>query len=456
MREPDRRRLLGAVAGGAGLAGLAGCTSPRADSHTYDRDQDDLDHDPLPYTETYPDDDSITMYRGGLRRLGYYPDETVPDSVSKNWAIPANYIGHTAAKSTPLPTPDGETILIPADSGRVHARDPKGRYLWTTRTEATYQGFHGTPAVVDGVAYVGGYDGALYAFDVSDGDVLWRTDAFDDPVAIGSSPAYWEGVLYVAVEYRRPKEGALWAVDAETGATLWSDDRIWGMPHPSVAIDPDAERLVTASNDGVCYAWEFPSLDFAWEFQAGGPDGPDGDPQEGGAFTWGAQLKGTTALYDGAAFFGSWDGRFYRVSLSDGEEEWSIDTGKRVMSDPAVDPERDVVYVGGHDDYVRALEAASGEEVWRADVGGDVIGALAATPGTVLVGSYDTGAYALDAETGDQRWRVGNRGTVTSEVVPRDGRIYYAERAVVSNYDGEDADVIVDVPGHAYCLVEDS
>lgn len=441
--RPTRRRLLAATGAGVG-AGLAGCTASGGPSG-YDLDQGDLEFEPLPYDETYPDDDSITMFRGGLRRLGYYPEETVPESVSINWRSPVNYAGHNAAKASPLLTPDGETVVVPADTGLIHAFGPKGRHRWVAETPSTRQGFHATPVIADGVAYLGGYDGAvrgqeaaMYAIDVGDGEVLWRTEEMDGSVAIGSSAGYWEGYIYAIVEYRHPTEkGALWVFDAASGEPVFSDDRIKGMPHPTVAIDPDAERLLSGSNDGTLYCWEFPSLEFLWGFETGG------------------EVKGPIATYDGAAFFGSWDGNVYRVALEDGTEEWSFGTGDVVMSAPGIDPESGTVYIGSDDWHVYAIDAGTGEEVWTTDVGGRVMGAVSVTNDAVLAGTTAGELCALERDAGELRWWVETAGQVTSEPVPRDGRIYVAERGVVPGYFQDDAEEVVETPGHVYCLVGD-
>jgi outer membrane protein assembly factor BamB len=433
----SRRRYLAAGATGV-LAGLAGCTGSLG-SPTYDKTQENFDPPVLSGDETYPDDDGVNMFRRELRRLGYYPDAELPDSVQIDWQMPVNYKGWTAAKASPRPTPDGETILIPSDFGQVHALRPNGRLRWTRQTGATSLGIHGTPAIAHGTAYIGGYDGDLYAFDVDTGDQIWRTTRFDldEAIAIGSSPAYWDGVIYVVVEYKDPDAGTMWAIDAETGEPLWSDDRLWGMPHPSTAIHPVHERMVTGSNDGVVYCWEFPSLEFAWEFQTG------------------AEVKGTTPVYDGSVFVGSWDNNFYRLDLEDGSEEWRFETGNIIMSNAGIDPEAGVVYFGSDDNYVYALDTDTGEELWSRNVNGSVIGGLTVTSGTVLVGSYDGHLYALDKENGELRWRVENNGHVTSSPVPHGDRIFYAERAVVSGYWDDDNEYEVVTPGHAYSLVED-
>jgi outer membrane protein assembly factor BamB len=431
----SRRGVLAAL--GAGAAGLSGCANLVLPPSGYNKSQEGFDPDALPYDETYPDDPAITMFRRGLRRLGYYPEATVPDAVTVNWAHPLNYIGHTAAKASPRPVPGSDTVIFPADTGRIHARSRTGKHRYTIQTGATSLGIHGTATVVDGVAYIGGYDGDLYAFDAETGERVWRTDRmeFDGAIAIGSSPAYWDGVLYVVVEYKNPDAGTMWAVDAQSGDPLWKDDRLWGMPHPSTAIDPTRERMITGSNDGVVYAWEFPSLDFSWEFQTGG------------------EVKGTMPVYEGGVFVGSWDNNVYRLSVDDGSEQWRFETGDIVMSNPGIDPDTGTLFVGSADGYVYALDAATGEKRWERYVNGTVLGSVTVTADAILVGSYDTHLYALEKDTGEVRWRVQNRGHVTSEPVPVGDRIFYAERANLRNYWDEDEETELLAPGHGYCLV---
>ena len=435
-RRGRRRRdvlALGAtaVAAGAGWAWSRG---------RYDRDGSEYDPEIPPYDRTYPDGD-VTAFRGGMRRLGYYPDAVVPERVELEWSMPVNGIGHTAAKASPRPTPDGGTVLIPSDTGELHAVRPDGEVRWTVETGAARSlGFHGTPTVVDGTAYIGGYDGSMYAYDVETGERVWKTSNWrlHGAIAIGSSPAYDDGVVYVVAEYNYPWQapsGTMWALDAATGRPLWHDSRLWGMPHPSTAIDPATERLVTGSNDGVCYAWEFPSLEFAWSSETG------------------AEIKGTIPTYDGGAFVGSWDGRFYRFDLVDGTEEWSFEIGRNVMSNPGIDPDAGVVYVGSDDNRVYALDTDTGEELWSSNVRGTVIGSLSVTDGTVLVGSYDTHLYALDKETGERRWRVGGIGHATGEAVPHGDRIFFTERGDISGYWDDDETETLHERGRAYSLV---
>lgn len=425
---------------GLGTLAVAGAGAWRKLRGSYDPTQAEFAPQMLPYDETYPAGD-VTMFRRGVRRLGYYPDAKVPDSVEVEWSLPVNGIGHTAAKSSPRPTPDGETVLIPDDTGTLTAVTPAGDLRWQVDTGASRSiGFHGTPLVVEGTAYLGGYDGSMYAYDVETGDRVWKTSylRLNGAIAIGSSPAYWDGVVYVVAEYNYPWQkpsGTMWALDAATGQPLWHDSRLWGMPHPSTAIDPVNERMLTGSNDGKCYAWEFPSLEFAWSFQTD------------------AEIKGTIPTYDGSAFVGSWDGTFSRLDLADGTEEWSFETGQVIMSNPGIDPDAGVVYFGSDDRHIHALETATGRELWSTNVGGSVIGSLSVTADCVLVGSYDRHLYALDKVTGDIRWRFEGVGHVTSEAVPHDGRIFFAERGDISSYWTDAEPPTLHQRGRAYSLV---
>ncbi|WP_049920904.1 outer membrane protein assembly factor BamB family protein [Halopiger djelfimassiliensis] len=446
-----RRRFLraGGVAATIGLAGCAGLGGITDDET--DRSRPKISDEFQSRYVPHPNDD-VSMFRRGLRRLGYFPDEVVPDSVTVDWEFPLNEAGHTAAKSSPVPTPDGETIVFAGDTGRVVGMTPDGEQRWETQTDATDKGFHGSAAIVDDVVYIGGYDGALYAMNVDDGELRWKTEAseLDGALAVGSSPAYYDGTLYFISEFADPFSGALWAIDPETGEPIWQDDRIWGRAHPSPSIDLQRGRILAGSNDGAVYCWEFPSLEFAWKFQLEA----NGASQVDGTFNLGSEIKGSAPLYDGHAYFGSFNGCFYCVDIMDGSEVWSFETDRAIMSNAAVDPDAGVVYMGSDDGYVYALDPETGDQYWSANVNGRVVGALTVTAETVLAGSYDSYLYALDKKTGDRRWRVENRGRVTTSPVPVDGRIYYAERGVFSNY-YDDKPTVFEEPGHAYCLVGD-
>jgi outer membrane protein assembly factor BamB len=322
---------------------------------------------------------------------------------------------HTAAKASAVVT-ESDDLVVPGDTGEVRRVTPTGDVVWTAAVEEATRGIHGTPALANGAVYVGAYDGALYAFDRDTGERFWRQKLGD---AIGSSPGYHDGVVYIAVEYYDPS-GAMFGVDAVTGEVVWEDQRPTDHPHSTAAIDRGAGRLVVGANDGLLYGWTYPDRTFAWSFATGGA------------------IKGPVATYDGSAFFGSWDGHVYRVALDDGTEEWAMKTGGKVMSGPAVEAAAGTVYVGSHDSRLYALDAATGDVRWTFDTGGSITGCPTVAGDHVLVGSYDRGCYAIERATGDAAWRVEGVGEVTSSPSVVDGAVYFTDRASVAHLDGGD------------------
>jgi outer membrane protein assembly factor BamB len=77
---------------------------------------------------------------------------------------------------------------------------------------------------------------------------------------------------------------------------------------------------------------------------------------------------------------------------------------------PAVAADR--VYVAGHGGDVRALELATGRDIWRVSTDLELSGGPAVGEGFVVVGGSGGGLVALDAETGAKRWQVMTGGEV--------------------------------------------
>lgn len=397
----SRRRFLaaaGAALPSAGVAGLPVGAQPTGETG------DDS-------TGGQPSEEPDAIFRGDLQRRGVHPDAEIPDRVAVDWRIPGvNKTDYSAAKASAVVAPTGDAI-IPGDTGTVYAITPAGATRWAAATDPSTSGIHGTPVLANGLAYVGAYDGALYAFDLADGERVWKAELAD---AIGSSPAYHDGTVYVAVEYGDP-DGSLVAVDAATGEARWEATEPANHPHSTPALDPNADAVVVGSNDGYLYAWTL-----------------DGEPRW--TFNTGRPIKGPVAIHDGAVFAGSWDHNVYRVGIDSGEAEWdrSFTADDKVMSGPAVDPRTNTVFVGSHDEHLHALDAETGKERWSYRTGGAITGCPTVAGDRVLVGSYDGYLYALDAESGEYVWDVAANGNVTSTPTVHDGAVYFAERASAS------------------------
>ena len=70
-----------------------------------------------------------------------------------------------------------------------------------------------SPAVADGIVYVGSFDGRVYAVDAAIGGERWR---FDTGNVVFSSPKVADGTVYVGSH-----SGAMYALDAADGELDW-------------------------------------------------------------------------------------------------------------------------------------------------------------------------------------------------------------------------------------------
>ena len=354
-----------------------------------------------------PADHSYSSFRRNLQRNGFASTATVPESIGIDWGISGINLGeHTASKGSVVPAPDGN-LIVPGDTGEITSLTPKGTINWVAATHPSAYGIHGTPVVANRTVYIGAYDGALYAFDLDTGARHWRTQLGG---SIGGSPTYHDGTIYIAVEFSDP-DGSLFVVDAASGTINHVDNRPTDHPHSTPGIDLDGGTLSIGSNDGFLYTWEYPSLEFAHTFDAGDA------------------VKAPIAIHDGAAFFGSWDEKVFRVDLTSGTADWTFSTGDLVMSGAAIDTDTGTVYIGSHDQNCYALDTATGKEIWRFETGGRITGCPTITSEHVLIGSYDGNLYAVEKESGTKVWHAENEGWITCEPLVHDGAVYYTERA---------------------------
>jgi outer membrane protein assembly factor BamB len=104
---------------------------------------------------------------------------------------------------------------------------------------------------------------------------------------------------------------------------------------------------------------------------------------------------------------------------------WQFDNpAGKVKSSPAVDPGRDMIYVGSNDNKLYAINS-NGSLEWAFTTGGDVISSPAVgSDGTIYVGSNDNRVYAIRPD-GTQKWQFVTGGDVrSSPAIASDGTIY--------------------------------
>jgi outer membrane protein assembly factor BamB len=109
------------------------------------------------------------------------------------------------------------------------------------------------------------------------------------------------------------------------------------------------------------------------------------------------------ALFGAQLYVGSARGEFRAVSAASGETLWKKDIG--AVSAPPVVDHRGRVYVGTVDGHMLCLDAESGSELWRYESRGSILHAPVVTGGQVVFSNEADQVYALDSETGKFRWQ---------------------------------------------------
>jgi outer membrane protein assembly factor BamB len=93
--------------------------------------------------------------------------------------------------------------------------------------------------------------------------------------------------------------------------------------------------------------------------------------------------------------------QFHRV-------KWKFPTGDRIMSSPVW--ENKVLYFGGDDGNIYAVDSETGRQLWKTPTGGPAPCTPAVANGTVYAVSYDGKFYALNAQTGAIQWKFATEG----------------------------------------------
>jgi eukaryotic-like serine/threonine-protein kinase len=93
--------------------------------------------------------------------------------------------------------------------------------------------------------------------------------------------------------------------------------------------------------------------------------------------------------------------QFHRV-------KWKFPTGDRIVSSPVW--ENKVIYFGGDDGNIYAVDSDTGRQIWKRTTGGPAPCTPAVANGIVYATSYDGKFYALDAKTGAIKWKFATEG----------------------------------------------
>jgi outer membrane protein assembly factor BamB len=251
--------------------------------------------------------------------------------------------------------------------------------------------------------------GGLFALNAQTGAVRWSFA----PRALAGTPVLANGTVYIA-----PEDGNAYAVDAATGTPRWTFQRTGGSAN--TGFDG-----YTAVEGPVVYV----TSDFGSVFALN---------TSGGSQKWRVTLTSdldhiytAPAVANGLVYVsvGGFDNEVLALDAATGKTRWTLKGDQEFDGTPLV--AGGTVYVGGGL-TLYAVNATTGTVRWRFTTTGDILTRPAFGNGLVYLGSADETVYAVDATTGTERWHFKTGGVApgpliaTGAAVTLDGDTLYA------------------------------
>lgn len=358
--------------------------------------------------------DNVTQLR---RRWGLGCDDGYFAVIERSPAIYNGKLYTTHA----LPTTAGYCKLLAYDA-------QTGEELWRFGSGCDYDAHAGQPVVSeDGVVFylTHSYPTYLYALDADSGTELWQAPiGFDLSFGVDTALVTVDetnGVVYLVEEESDPRDGKLFALDKQTGQIVWYK----GVETGDVSFKGEYVLL----GDGKIFAlYDEDWLDYRMLRMDASTQEIEINFVPVGTGNVNPEINQYTLCND--KLIVAYTDRYDPVSIlvaydidSPGpiwQEEYSTITGKF-----ACNTVENRLYVPT-EPYLYALDAATGEEVWKY-MGYDAVHNPSLANGVVYFLS-ETNMYAIDEDTMEQlfSYPLGYEAEPASQVAIADGMLYFS------------------------------
>ena len=371
----------------------------------------------------------LSQWQNGNDHHGFYSQTRIENQPSLQW----KFATYGAVRSTPAVTEgkiivgssDGYMYCLDRNTGKlfwkfdadgainstpivVHAevyfvnrtntlfavKISDGTLLWRKNLgiplpyEWGFDYYVGSPAIGNGILYVGSADGHMYALSIKDGREVWK---YRTSSMIRSTPAIDKHSVYFG-----NCAGKVFALNKKDGTNKWTfstigdtlDNDKFGFDRKAVIASPtvDITTLYIGGRDGFLYALEKSSGRLRWKYDD--------------HVSW---IISTAALTNGLLITGTSDGRFVNaLHVNDGNEAWRFKTNGPVWASPAV-AGNGIVAISSNDGYVYALDDTSGMEIWRFKIGPQIFSSTVLKGSNLYFGSDDGYVYALTTQHVNQK-----------------------------------------------------
>ncbi|MBM3993269.1 MAG: serine/threonine protein kinase [Planctomycetes bacterium] len=257
------------------------------------------------------------------------------------------------------------------------------------------KGIESTAAIVDGIIYVGCYDDHLYAIELANGNVKWKTKLG----SIKAAPSVYQGKVFVGDE-----DSMFYCVNAADGKKLWDfecDGAITGGANFS------GDRVIFASHDANLYCLGIADKKLIWKIKTEGP------------------VHGSVAVANGQTFFAGCDSHLHVIDVMDGKSINKVELSGQTAATASFGGDK--LYVGNMNNEVQAIDIKGQKVQWaytskRAP--NPFYSSPAITDKLVVIGSRDRKLHAIKRSDGSSAWVFSGDGWIESSPVIAGNRVY--------------------------------
>jgi len=358
-----------------------------------------------------------------------------------------------------------DKLIIITEAWPMYRHDPKHKgsssslastgnttkWSVTIGPTSTDQWMHSSPAVIGNRVFVGSVNGTFYAFNTTNGALLWKI-TLAAGYKIYSSPAYADGLIFIGSE-----NGNIYVLNATDGnikysltigdsiyssPTIYSNKVFAGSTSGEVyAFYINGTTIWTATLDGAIYS--SPAVANSKVFIATQNGSVYALNEINGQTIWkrtltpGKGIYSSPAVSSGKVFIGSTDGKIYALDAESGTILWNLATGNEVYSSPAVSSGK--VFIGSTDGKIYALDMATGALLWSRNVGPIRWSSSLVAEGKVIVGTTQGTLYAIEEKSGELWWTYLTGGVIDSSpallydvvyITSKNGKLYAIQGSI--------------------------
>lgn len=306
--------------------------------------------------------------------------------------------------------------------------------VWKFRTNGQVKS---SPAISDGLVFVGSADANTYAISLEGGRQVWAYSTGGD---IEATPCVVDSTVFVG-----SSDNFLYALDAKSGSFKWkykTGGKILGAAN--WARSPDGQRtwILVGSYDSKLHCVDSANGQPVWTYETdsyvnGSPAVGEGkvvfggcdamihivslaDGSKVGQIDAGSFIAASAAILENHVYVGNYDNVFIKADITMREIVWKYtESDSPYFSSPAVGEK--VVVIGGRDNRVHCISRADGRPVWTFKTLDEVDSSPVICGDKVVVGSEDGRLYVIRLSDGEKVWSYEIGRPITSSPAVADG-----------------------------------